>query len=159
MSSPSSSTKLIISDKNDTIEQKRVLISKIIKEMKLRRDKHKKTLIKLKRINNVSSVFSNVMNVISVTGIILTFSPLSPIFLIVSLCSSGLSGITNACTSAYKLLDKINDHNRSYLQYSNIIRDVNLKIKRNHLTSEGYNDIIEDLNTILSLIEDSESII
>lgn len=157
--SPSSSTRLIISDKNDTMEQKIILIHKIIKEMTLRRNKHKKILIKLKRINNVSSVFSNVMNVVSVTGIILTFSPLSPVFLIVSLCSSGLSGITNACTTAYKLLDKITDHNRSYLQYSNIIRDVNLKIKRNHLDSEGYDDIIVDINTILSLIEDSESII
>ena len=76
-----------------------------------------------------------------------------------SLCSSSLAALTNASTSAYKLLDKIEDHNRTYLQYSDIIRDVNLKIKKNHLTSEGYDDIIEDLNTCISLIEDSESVI
>lgn len=157
--SPSVSTRLMTIDKHSTIDQKKILINKTIRELVTRRDKHRKILIKLKRINNMSSVFSTVMNVVSVTGIVLTFSPISPVFLIISLCSSGLSGITNACTSAYKLLDKINDHNRSYLQYSNIIRDVNLKIKRNHLDSEGYDDIIEDLNTCISLIEDAESVI
>jgi hypothetical protein len=160
MSSPSGvSTRLMTFDKHSTIDQKKLLISKTIRELTMRRDKHKKILIKLKRINNALNVFSNVMNVVSVTGIVLTFSPASPIFLIVSLCSSGLSGITNACMTAYKLLDKISDHNRTYLQYSNIIRDINLKIKRNHLDSNGYDDIIEDLNTCISLIEDAESII
>ena len=50
--SPSTSTRLMLSDRNDTIQQKRLLITKTIKEMSLRRDKHKKILIKLKRINN-----------------------------------------------------------------------------------------------------------
>lgn len=157
--SPSVSTRLMTFDNHNTIDQKKILISKTIQDLITRRDKHKKILIKLKRINNMSNVFSTVMNVVSVTGIVLTFSPISPVFLIVSLCSSGLSGITNACTTAYKLLDKIEDHNRTYLQYSDIIRDVNLKIKKNHLTSEGYDDIISDLNTVVSLIEDSESVI
>lgn len=157
--SPSTSTRLMLSDRNNTIDQKKLLISKTIKEMSLRRDKHKKILIKLKRINNVTSVFSNVMNAISVTGIVMALSPVSPVCLIVSLCSSSLAAITNASTSAYKLIDKIDIHNRTYLQYSDIIRDVNLKIKKNHLTSEGYDDIIEDLNTCLNLVEGSESII
>lgn len=159
MSSPSITTRLMLINKHNTIDQKKILINKTISELTTRRDKHKKILIKLKRINNMSNVFSTVMNVISVTGIILTFSPISPVFLIISLCSSGLSGITNACTTAYKLSDKITDHNRTYLQYSDVIRDVNLKIKKNHLDSEGYDNIISDLNTIVSLIEDSESIL
>jgi hypothetical protein len=159
MSSPSSSMRLIEFDKHNTIDQKKILICKTIRDLVIRRKKHKQILIKLKRINNMSRVFTNVMNTISITGIVLTLSPVSPIFIIVSLCSSSLAALTNACTIAYKLTDKIEDHNRTYLQYSNIIRDVNLKIKKNHLTSGGYDNIIEDLNTCISLIEDAESII
>lgn len=157
--SPSSSTRLLLSDKHNTIDQKRLMVLKTIQEMSKRRDKHKKILIKLKRINNMSKVLANVMNAVSVTGIVLALSPMTPAFLIISLCSSSTSALINVATSAYKLIDKIEDHNRTYLQYSDIIRDVNLKIKKNHLTSEGYDDIIEDLNTCISLIEDSESVI
>ena len=157
--SPSVVTRLMKINKHSTIDQKKILINKTIHELITRRDKHKKILIKLKRINNISKVFTNVMNTVSITGIVLTLSPVSPVFLIVSLCSSSLAALTNACTSAYKLIDKIDQHNRTYLQYSDIIRDVNLKIKKNHLNSEGYDDIIEDLNTCISLIEDAESII
>ena len=155
----SDSDSLISFKDGSSLEEKKQMIEILIKEICGRRDKHRKVFLKLKKRNSFAKVLVNVCSAVSVSSLVISLTPLSPIFLIVSLVSTSIGSVTMAITTGYKLSDKLEDHNRSFLLYSDLIRDYSAKLRRNHLTSIEYDDILDELNNRINLIESCEQIV
>ena len=103
----------------------------------------------------ISKTAINGLNAVSVSSLILTFTPVSPVAVVVALSTTTLSSISSAVLQTFELEHKIQTHNTSYLQYSDIYREYSAKLKRNHLSSDDYDDMLSELNARLGLIEDS----
>jgi hypothetical protein len=131
------------------------IISKLLKDIANRRNKHYKKYVKLNKISNVSSAIINCLNGVSICSLILTFSPALPVVGIIALASSSISGILTAGFTSYDLNRKISDHQTAYLEYSDLYREMEAKIKKNNLSSEDLDQLLEEINDKLSLIETS----
>ena len=153
------SDSLISFKDGSSLEEKRQMIEILIKEICKRRDKHRKVFIKLKKRNSFAKVLMNVCSAISVSSLVISMTPLSPVFLIVSLVSTSIGSLSLAAVTGYQLSQKLENHARSHLLYSDLIRDYSAKLRRNHLTSVEYDDILDELNNRINLIESCEEIV
>lgn len=140
------------------LETKREHIENLLKEIEIKRKNNFKKFRRLKIISNCLTVTSSTLNAISVSSIVLSLGPHLPVFVILSLCSASIGGLINMATLAGGLNQKIMAYNVSAHQYADLYRDITVTLKRNHLTSEDYDDLLIDINHRLTLIEDSEEI-
>lgn len=131
------------------------MIKDILKNVKSKKESHYKKWKKLNKINSIIKASINGMNAISVCSLVLSMSPASPLFMIVALCSTSVSSILSAATTAYELENKSHSHQTSYLQYTDIYRDVSARILRNNISSEDLDVLLVELNVRLGLIEDN----
>lgn len=136
---------------------KRGLVKEMLLEIKLKEKLNYKKWKKLKRIKSIVRPLLNGLNTISITSIVISISPLAPIMVFVALGSSSLATLGNVITNSYELEAKIHSYNQTYLQYASLYRDTYATIKRNHLTSEQYDDILSDLNARIGLIADNDT--
>jgi len=137
------------------IIKKNVMVKTLLKDIDRRKKEHYKKFMKYKRYNTLSKTFINTMNAVSVSSLVLTFTPTAPIAIIIAISSTSISSVSSAVLNSFQLDNKIQSHNTSYLQYADIYREYNAKIRRNHLTSDDYDDLLCELNARLGLIEDS----
>lgn len=142
------------SSKESNYTIKTNMIKDILKDVDKRKNKHYKKYSKFKKINTISKSFINACNAVSVCSMILTFTPVSPAVLIVALSATTCSGVSSAVLNAIELDHKIHSHNTSYLQYTDIHRDISARIRRNNLTSEDLDILLTEINSRLGLIED-----
>jgi hypothetical protein len=86
---------------------------------------------------------------------VLTFTPISPaVLLIVALSSTTISIVTSAIHSSTDIEGKVYSHNTSYLQYTDIFRDVQARLLRNGMSSLDLDNLISEINARMGLIED-----
>ena len=131
------------------------LIRHILEDIKKRKNIHYKKFGKLKKINTFIKSFINGLNAISVCSIVLALSPASPIVMIIGLTTTTISGICSAITSSIDLEGKIHSHNTSNLQYNYLYRDISARLLRNGMSTEDLDNLLAEINTRMSLIEDS----
>ncbi len=136
---------------------KRGMVKEMLHDIKLKQNENYKKWKKLKRVKSIIRPILSGLNTVSITSIVLSLSPLAPIMLIIALSSSSISTIGNVVVNTYELEQKIHSYNQTYLQYSGLYRDTYATIKRNHLTSEQYDDILSDLNARIGLIQDNDT--
>ena len=137
-------------------EQKYKLISEFLNEIKYKKSKHYNKFRKLKKLNGILKSGVNALNAVSVCSLVISMSPMSAITLILALTTTSISTITTAIMSAYELENKMHSHQVSYLQYTDIYRDISRKLFKNHLSSEDYDNMLSEINNSLSIIEDTE---
>lgn len=142
------------SSKKDNYTIKIGMIKDILKDTEMKKKKHYKKYSKYKKIKTITETCINSCNAVSVCSLILTFTPISPAVLIVALTSTTMSGVGSAIIGSFDLDHKIHSHNTSYLQYTDIHRDISARIRRNHLSSEDLDDLLTEINSRLGLIED-----
>lgn len=131
------------------------LIKHILENVKIRRTQHYKKFGKLKKINTFIKAFINGLNAVSVCSIVLALSPASPIVMIIALSTTTISGITSAITSSIDIENKIHSNNTSNLQYNDLYRDISARLLRNGMSSLDLDHLLSEINTRMSLIEDS----
>ena len=136
-------------------DDKKNMVKDILKNVKKRKIEHYKKWKKLNKINSIARACVNGLNAISVCSLVLSLTPASPIFMAVALGSTSISSILSAVTTAYELENKVHSHQTSYLQYSDIYRDVSARLLRNNITSEDLDVLLVELNVRLGLIEDN----
>lgn len=136
------------------IKDKLKHINNLLFEIDDRKNKQYINYIKKKKIDNATKIIISILNSISISSLISGFSGLLP-FTIVSLVSSSLSALLFAAINSYNLSDKISKYNNSYQQYGDLHRWIAGVIKKNHLESNDYDELINNINEKLSLIEDS----
>lgn len=140
---------------NENYENKKKSLKQSLKGIKNKKNKHYNKFRKFKRWNMIIKAIINGLNAISVSSIVVSMSPVSPVMIIIALTSTSLSGVITATTNAIGIDDKVNGHQTSYQQYGDLYRDINARLLRNGLSSEDLDNLLSDLNTRLSLIEDN----
>jgi hypothetical protein len=141
-------------DTPDNYSGKVKLIREILADVKKRKNAHYKSFAKYKTTNTITKSFVNGLNGLSVCSIVLTFTPISQSVMIVALCSTSISGLISAVDSAINIEQKVHSHNTSYLQYTDIYRDVSARLLRNGLSSEDLDTLLTEINSRMGLIED-----
>ena len=131
------------------------LIRHILEDVKKRKNIHYKKFGKLKKINTFIKSFVNGLNAVSVCSLILSLTPATSIVSIIALSATSISATISAVSSSMDLEGKIHSHNTSNLQYNDLYRDVSARLLRNGMSSEDLDNLLSEINTRMSLIEDS----
>ena len=142
-----------MSDEN--YKKKIKMIRETLGEIKKYKMKHYMRFRRLKRQSTLIKTAVNGLNAVSVCSIVLSLAPLSPVCAIVALSSTTVSGIVSAVANAYDLENKVHSHQTSYLQYTDVHREVSARLHRNGLSSADLDQVLGDLNARLGLIEDN----
>ena len=135
---------------NDKVE----MIRSILDDVKKRKKEHYKQFGKYKKINTFTKSLVNALNAISVCSMVLTFTPVSPAILVVALSATSISGISSAVHSSTDIEGKFHSHNTSYLQYTDLYRDVSARLLRNGMSSFDLDNLLTEINARMGLIED-----
>lgn len=140
----------------DNFTKKKIMVNNLLKLIKKKQDINYKKWRQLKKINTIIRPSLTALNALSVSSLILSISPLSPIFIILALSFSTTSAVGFAIMDAVRIDMKISNYHMSYLQFSDLYRTTNIIIKKNHMTSNDYDLLLNELNTKIGLIEDSQ---
>jgi hypothetical protein len=139
------------------IENKKKLLRQMAKECVdksiLYRRRHKKYKFRDDMIDIFTS--SCVACSMSLTIVGITF----PILLIPSAVLSGLAFVITQAQRQYDLKRRYNMDGITYTQLVELSREINIVIRKNHMTNEEYEDFVSDVSNKLSLIEDTAVII
>jgi len=138
----------------DNYKGKIKLIKDILEDVKNKKQAHYKYYARYKRINTFVKSFVNALNAISVCSMVLTFTPVSPTVMIVALSATSISTILSAVHSSTDIEGKVHSHNTSYLQYTDIYRDVSARLLRNGMSSQDLDNLLTEINSRMGLIED-----
>ena len=138
----------------DNYTGKKELIRQILDDVKRRKKEHYKQFGKYKKINTFTKSLVNALNAISVCSMVLTFTPTSPAVIIIALSATSISAISSAVHSSTDIEGKVHSHSTSYLQYTDLYRDVSARLLRNNLTSEDLDNLLTEINSRMGLVED-----
>lgn len=142
-----------IKDHNN-YEGKIKLMQNILDEIKNKKQSHYKCFARYKKINTFVKSVVNSLNALSVCSMVLTFTPVSPVVMIVALSATSISSLTSAVHSATDIEGIVHSHNTSYLQYTDIYRDLSARLLRNGMSSEDLDNLLSEINSRMGLIED-----
>jgi len=139
----------------DNYQGKIKLIQSILDDVKNKKQAHYKYFARYKKINTFIKSVVNSLNAVSVCSMVLAFTPISPAVMIVALSATSISGVTSAVHSSTDIEGKVHSHNTSYLQYTDIYRDVSARLLRNGMSSQDLDNLLSEMNNRLGLVEDA----
>lgn len=131
------------------------VFKEILANIKKKKDKHYKKYKKLKCINNFLKVGVNILNAGSICSLVITFMGLTPV-IVISLSFTSLSTLITAGINSYDVDYKIQSHNNSYLQFSEIYRYYQSILIKNGLTSKQVDEYLNEMNEKINLVMDTE---
>jgi hypothetical protein len=139
-----------------TIEDKREYLDKIKKECFSLSNIYKKRYSKLKWRDDVIDIITSSLNagVIALTISGINFTPL----LFISIALSGTSYIITQAQRTYNLKRRYITHDMTYKQYIDIVRKIEAILQKNHMTTNEYDQFIDQIHDRLALIDDSRII-
>ena len=137
-----------------TLNNKKVLIDKLLHEIVLEKDKQKKQLIKYRRRNNFLKGLTHFANAVSVSSLLSSFATNIIGVIIGSTCAT-ISTSASAINDGMNNVDKHLTSRTTYNQLSNLERNTRAQLIRNHLSSEQIDDMVSDINHQLALINDT----
>ena len=138
----------------DLINNKKVLIEKLLHEIVLEKDKQKKQLIKFRRRNNFLKGLTHFANAISVSSLLSSFAT-NIIGVIVGSACATISTSSSAINDGMNNADKHLTSRTTYNQLANLERNTRAQLIRNHLDSQKIDDMVQDINHQLALINDT----
>jgi len=138
----------------DNYSGKIKLVKDILEDIKKKKKEHYKLFARYKKINTLVKSVINSLNSVSVCSMVLTFTPISPAVMIVALSCTSLSALTSAVHSSSDIEGKVHSHNTSYLQYTDLYRDVSARLLRNGMSSSDLDNLLSEINDRVGLIED-----
>jgi hypothetical protein len=141
---------------SDNNKQAKVeMIQRILSETETRKSTHYKQFRRMKYWSSAINMAINGSNAISVCSLVLSFVPSDPHFVIVALVATTTSSFVSALSTSYDLETRVHSHQTSYLQYKDICRDMAARLFRNGLSSQDLDAMLTELNTRISLVDDS----
>ena len=130
------------------------LIQNILEDIKNKKQSHYTCFSRYKQINTLIKSVVNTLNAVSVCSMVLTFTPVSHTVMIIALSATSVSAITSAVHSSTDIEGRVHSHNTSYLQYTDIYRDVSARLLRNGMSSQDLDNLLSEINSRMGLIED-----
>lgn len=139
----------------DNYKLKKNLILSEIDKMKSRKDKHYELYKKYKFINSILKLIINVLNAVSVSSLVMEYASLYGFTNIIAMTTTTVSSIITIVINNFNIDDKINRHHLAKSQITDLYRQTNLTVLKNNLSSSDLDNIIESINSQLSLINDT----
>lgn len=131
------------------------IFKEILENIKKKKDKHYKKYKKLKCINNFLKVGVNILNAGSICSLVISYMGMTPV-IVISLSLTSLSTLITAGMNSYDIDYKIQSHNNSYLQFSEIYRHYQSILIKNGLTSKQVDEYLTEMNEKINLVMDTE---
>ena len=135
-------------------KKRRLLLKILTKVIRLKKIYLKKTN-KFQRLNNTTEVIIIGSGTLATTTLIMSFSVVAAPLLILSVSFSSIATLGTALKRATNIQNKYDKHKSTYLAYSELEREVRLKVTNNGITDEQYDIFFVDINNRLGLIEDN----
>lgn len=135
------------------VEEKRAYLDKLKKECFSLSSVYRKRYKKLKWRDDVIDVITSSLNagVIALTISGINFTPL----LFISIGLSGVSYIITQAQRTYNLKRRYITHDMTYKQYIDIVRKIEAILQKNHMTTEEYDQFIDQIHDRMALIDDA----
>lgn len=124
-------------------------------ELKKFKHEYHSLFLHYKKKDLVFRIILNLCNAVTLSSIVLTFVDTNYIFMYVSLGFSSLSTIIGALYSTLDLPSKATSAQTSWLQIKDLYNTYNAKLLRNHLSSQEYDTMLEEINVKIGLVLDS----
>jgi hypothetical protein len=137
-----------------SVKKQKLLFKLLTKIIKLKKVYLKKTN-RYQKLNNTTEVIIIGSGTLATATLIMSFSVVASPLLIVSVCCSTIATLGTALKRASNIQIKSDKHKATYLAYSELEREVRLKITNNGLSDEQYDYFFVDLHNRMSLIEDN----
>jgi hypothetical protein len=141
---------------SSTVDIKRQELRRLQKMCIHESKNYKKRYKKLKRIDDRLDVITTILNMSSISLTVSGFG--LPPLLIASASCAGFSLILSQAQKAYNTKVKLSTIGTTIIQYDSIAREIGAVLLRNHMTSKDYSEYIEDVNSKLSMIDDTRLI-
>jgi hypothetical protein len=125
------------------VDEKRKLLRQIHKTCLNEAKYYKKKYKRLKMKDDICDVAHTALNM---SAVALTIS------------GFGMGLVLSQCQKTYNSKVKLTNYNVALCQYEELCREITAILFRNHMTSNDYQDYIEDVNAKLSMIDDSKLI-
>lgn len=132
------------------LTNKKSILKNILKECLDKSKKHQK---KHSRYKMYDEVLGLVEAGLSAVSIVLLLSGYGVVLAVI--CNSG-SFVLGRVREKLNYTMKQNKHNLSFKQYSNLARELQAILSKNHLTDEDIINIIDEINGKMALIQDDE---
>ena len=138
------------------IEDKRKYLNELKDKCFEESKAYKKRYSKLKQKDDFIDVATSGMNS-AVIALTISGFVLAPL-LIISASLSGVSLIIQQGQRTYNLKRKYITHDMTYKQYIDIVRKIEAILQKNHMTTEEYDQFIDQIHDRLALIDDARII-
>jgi len=139
----------------DNYKLKKNLIFSEIEKMKNQKQAHYDLYKKYKFINTILKLIINVLNAVSVSSLVMEYASLYGFTNLVAMITTTISSVITIVINNFSLDDKINRHQLAKSQLTDLYRQTTLIVLKNNLSSSDLDTIIENINSQLSLINDT----
>jgi hypothetical protein len=136
-------------------KQKRKIIKGYIHTCRLKAEQYTNLHKKYRTYDSVCDLWVGLLNFLVVSSIFLGgVVNQDDGYVTASAILSTLAGIVIVIQRSLNFRDKYHSYQTSSKQYSDLVRDVTVKLTKNHLRSEDYDIIISEMVERLAIIED-----
>ncbi len=136
------------------IQEKRRLLRTIHRTCLLQHKAYKKRYKQLKKRDDMVDIFHTTLNM---SAVALTISGFGiPPLLIASATCAGLGLVLTQAQKTYNSKVRLTNYSVCVCQYDEICREITAVLHRNHMSSDDYQEFIENINAKLSMIDDSK---
>ena len=112
-------------------------------------------MMKYRKRSNLFKTSIHFCNAVSISSLITSVATINPFTLIVGLSCGSMSTIGSAINDSMNYDTKYQTTRTTYLQLSNLEREIRHILLKNHLSSEDLDELIENIDNKLGLINDS----
>jgi hypothetical protein len=136
-------------------ERKKIKILKeVLKECLDHSKTYKSKYKKLKKFDDRLDVLSSFLSGGSIVLVLVGFE--FPPCLVASAVLGSIDFVIKRGQDKYNYKQKYTQHHLTMLQYKDLAREIRAVLSKNHMTSEEYQNYIEECNDKLSLIQDTQ---
>lgn len=139
---------------NDAERKKIKILKGVLRDCIDQSKNYTKKYKKLKRFDDRLDVLSSILSGSSIILVVVGFT--NPPCLVASAIIGGIDFIIKRGQDKYNYKQKYTQHNLTMLQYKDLAREIGAVLSKNHMTSQEYQNYIEECNDKLSLIQDTQ---
>ena len=131
------------------------LIFKLLDEVQMKKAIYRKKMVRLKNLDDASEAILMACGAISVSNLFVTVATINPVTLIIGSVFASVNAVGSAIKRVVDVKAKFESCKTTVNQLSELDRETRAVLARNHLEKKDLQNILDDVNHILSLIEDS----
>ena len=133
---------------------KKNMVVTLLKNVDTKAKKHYQKYRSYRTYNTRINLLISTLNAMSVCSLVVNLSPDMPWLRISALVTTSVSALSSAGLVTFELSHKIHSHQTSYLQYTDLLRDIQARLEINGLSSKDLDSMLMQMNSRLGLIED-----